>query len=75
MEKSKIYIAPVTAVSEMSLMLMAPENGERALQSYSIVKRQADGTFKHMESGVIWENRDPVSDIDAKPSNPDVWED
>lgn len=75
MEKRKIYIAPVTEVSEMSLMLMALENGERVLPSYSIVKRQADGTFKHMESGVIWENRDPVSDIDAKPSNPDVWED
>ena len=75
MEKRKVYIAPVTEVSEMSLMLMALENGERALQSYSIVKRKADGTFKHMESGVIWENRDPVSDIDAKPSNPDVWED
>ena len=75
MEKRKVYIAPVTEVSEMSLMLMALENGERALQSYSIVKRQVDGTFKHMESGVIWENRDPVSDIDAKPSNPDVWED
>lgn len=74
MENRNIYIAPVTEVSEMSLMLMALENGERALQSYSIVKRQADGTFKHMESGVIWEN-DPVSDIDAKPSNPDVWED
>lgn len=74
MEKRKIYIAPVTEVSEMSLMLMALENGEHALQSYSIVKRQADGTFKHMESGVIWEN-DPVSDIDAKPSGPDVWED
>lgn len=74
MEKRKIYIAPVTEVSEMSLMLMALENGERALQSYSIVRRQADGTFKHMESGVIWE-RDPDSDIDAKPSNPDVWED
>ena len=75
MEKRKIYIAPVTEVSEMSLKLMALVNGERALQSYSIVKRKADGTFKHMESGVIWENRDPVSDIDAKPSNPDVWED
>ena len=74
MEKRKIYIAPVTEVSEMSLMLMALGNREYALQSYSIVKRQADGTFKHMESGVIWE-KDPVSDIDAKPSNPDVWED
>ena len=48
MEKRKIYIAPVTEVSEMSLMHMALENGERALQSYSIVKRQADGTFKHI---------------------------
>lgn len=76
MEKRKIYIAPVTEVSEMSLMLMALVNGEHAFQSYSIVKRQADGTFKHMESGVIWErDPDPDSDIDAKPSNPDVWED
>ena len=75
MEKRKIYIAPVTEVSEMSLMLMALGNREHAFQSYSIVKRKADGTFKHMERGVIWEDRDPVSDIDAKPSNPDVWED
>ena len=75
MEKRKIYIAPVTEVSEMSLMLMALVKGEHAFQSYSIVKQQVDGTFKHMASGVIWEDRDPVSDIDAKPSNPDVWED